>query len=191
MVRKKVYKREFILNAAFEVVSKEGFQAFTARNIAKHMGISTQPIYLEFENMVDLKCQLLTAIHTTLEQQYFSKRITDDVIIDLGLNYIEFALQEPQLYYALFVAENQHGRETYELSYRIFKDKIVGSPYQELTETSLERLHNGVWIIIAGFAGLMSSGVIHPTQEQLITQLRETIHYLQEHPNPQSLLGKD
>ena len=54
-MRRKVYTREHILKAAYELINREGFGNFTARNIAKHMGISTQPIYLEFENMQDLK----------------------------------------------------------------------------------------------------------------------------------------
>ena len=54
-MRRKVYTREHILKAAYELINKEGFGNFTARNIAKQMGISTQPIYLEFENMQDLK----------------------------------------------------------------------------------------------------------------------------------------
>ena len=54
-MRRKVYTKDQILKAAYDVVAKEGFKGFTARNIAKKMGISTQPIYLEFKNMEDLK----------------------------------------------------------------------------------------------------------------------------------------
>ncbi|WP_049218827.1 TetR/AcrR family transcriptional regulator, partial [Enterococcus avium] len=54
-MRRKVYTKDQILKAAYEVVENEGFSGFTARNIAKKMGISTQPIYLEFKNMSDLK----------------------------------------------------------------------------------------------------------------------------------------
>ena len=45
-MRRKVYTKDQILKAAYEVISKDGFGKFTARNIAKKMGISTQPIYL-------------------------------------------------------------------------------------------------------------------------------------------------
>ncbi len=43
-MRRKVYTKDQILKAAYDVVAKEGFKGFTARNIAKKMGISTQPI---------------------------------------------------------------------------------------------------------------------------------------------------
>ena len=37
-MRRKVYTREHILKAAYELINKEGFGNFTARNIAKANG---------------------------------------------------------------------------------------------------------------------------------------------------------
>lgn len=55
MARKKTITREQILAAAYEVAATDGFTRFTARNIANKMNCSTQPIYLEFKNMDDLR----------------------------------------------------------------------------------------------------------------------------------------
>ena len=54
MARKNHYERADF-NSAYEVVATEGFSKFTARNIANKMKCSTQPIYLEFKNMDDLR----------------------------------------------------------------------------------------------------------------------------------------
>ena len=70
-MRRKVYTRDYILKSAYELVEKEGFGNFTARNVAKKMGVSTQPIYLEFENMQDLKDTLIDEIFTELKQKVF------------------------------------------------------------------------------------------------------------------------
>ena len=90
-MRRKVYTREHILKAAYELINREGFGNFTARNIAKHMGISTQPIYLEFENMQDLKNTLVEAVFKDLSENVFPVVRTGDKLVDLGLNYIRFA----------------------------------------------------------------------------------------------------
>ena len=37
--------QEVIIETAFEMVRKEGFAVLSARNIAKQIGCSTQPIY--------------------------------------------------------------------------------------------------------------------------------------------------
>mgnify|MGYP002128688326 CR=1 FL=1 len=55
MARRKTITRDQILTAAHQVISEKGFSHFTARNIATQMNCSTQPIYLEFKNMNDLK----------------------------------------------------------------------------------------------------------------------------------------
>ena len=55
MARKKTITHDQILNAAYDLVVEQGFKSFTARNIAKKMNCSTQPIYLEFKNMAELK----------------------------------------------------------------------------------------------------------------------------------------
>ena len=66
MARKKTITRDQILEAAYTVVSTEGFSRFTARNIAAKMNCSTQPIYLEFQNMEDLKMALIRKVHDHL-----------------------------------------------------------------------------------------------------------------------------
>ena len=66
MARKKTITRDQILKAAYEVVATEGFTRFTARNIAAKMKCSTQPIYLEFKNMDDLKSALINQIYDYL-----------------------------------------------------------------------------------------------------------------------------
>ena len=46
MPRSTTIAQEVIIEAAFELVRKEGFEVLSARNIAKQIGCSTQLIYL-------------------------------------------------------------------------------------------------------------------------------------------------
>ena len=46
---------EAVLQAAEEVLREKGFSAVNARNVAEKLGCSTQPIYLCFENMDQLR----------------------------------------------------------------------------------------------------------------------------------------
>mgnify|MGYP001642293536 FL=1 len=45
MPRSTIIAQEVIIEAAFELVRKEGFEVLSAQNIAKQIGCSTQPIY--------------------------------------------------------------------------------------------------------------------------------------------------
>lgn len=177
MARRKTITRDQILNAAYDVVATEGFSRFTARNIASKMKCSTQPIYLEFKNMDDLKEALFDKIHTYLATDVFPVPHTGRTIIDLALNYIHFAKRENKLYRALYLEEYGGGQRMQEFSYHLFTDAVKKDPeFKDLTEEQIESLHMGIWIVATGIASLMSSGIIHPTDEQIEVLINDSIH---------------
>ena len=176
MARKKTITREQILDAAYAVVSTEGFSRFTARNIAAKMNCSTQPIYLEFKNMEDLKRALIKKVHDYLATEVFPVEHTGEKIVDLALNYIGFATKERRLYRAMYLEEYGGSREMQEFSYAFYKNLVRSDPdFKDLTEDEIESLHTGTWIIATGIAALMSSGIINPSEEQIIRLMQESI----------------
>ena len=54
----KKISRDRILDAAVQVLRDGGFSAINARSVARKLGCSTQPIYLSFRNMDELKAAL-------------------------------------------------------------------------------------------------------------------------------------
>lgn len=176
MARKKTITKEQILAAAYEVAATEGFSRFTARNIANKMNCSTQPIYLEFKNMEELKQSLFEQIYDYLKYEVFPVEHTGNSIIDLAFNYIHFANREKKLYRSLYLEEYGGGREMQKFSYNYFVDIVKKDPeYADLTEEQIESLHNGTWIIATGIAALMSSNIIHPSDLQIEKMIQDSI----------------
>lgn len=175
-MRRKVYTKDQILKAAYDVISTEGFSKFTARNIAKKMGISTQPIYLEFKNMQDLKNTLVETVMRDLQENVFPEPHTGNEIIDLGINYINFARENHNLYVSLYVDEYGGGQLMHQFSYDYFKDLVKrNAAYAHLTEEQIALLHESTWITVSGIASLMSSGIINPTEEEIIKLIGQAI----------------
>ena len=173
-MRRKVYTKDQILKAAYDVVAKEGFKGFTARNIAKKMGISTQPIYLEFKNMEELK------------EDVFPIERTGDKIIDLGLNYIYFAKKHHSLYMALYIDEHGDGKKMHDFSYNYFREIVKEDErYNQLSDEYVDALHTGTWVAVTGLASLMSSNIMHPTEEQIIALIKRTIDSILALDNPE------
>lgn len=176
MARKKTITRDQILNAAYEVVAENGFSKFTARNIATQMNCSTQPIYLEFKNMEDLKQELIKSVLEKLSDEVLSKEQTGDSLVDLGLNYIEFAHKENNLYKSLFMENDFDGKKVHELSYEYFKnDRLNEGKYTDFTEEKKRSVYTGFWIIVSGFAALTSSNIIDFSKEDTIDFLEKAI----------------
>ncbi|MFV0559101.1 MAG: TetR/AcrR family transcriptional regulator [Enterococcus sp.] len=184
MARKKTITKDQILKAAYEVVATEGFSRFTARNIANKMKCSTQPIYLEFKNMEELKQELFQMIYHYLATEIFPIEHTGNTIVDLSLNYIHFANKEKKLYRSLYLEEYGGGEEMQEFSYQYFSQGVKADPeYAHLSSEEVESLHNGSWIVATGIAALMSSGIIHPTDEQIEKIMRDSIHSILNQEN--------
>lgn len=175
-MRKKVYTRDYILKSAYELVEKEGFSNFTARNVAKKMGVSTQPIYLEFESMQDLKSTLIEMIFEELKQKVFLEEHTGNKLVDICINYIDFSQKKPKLFISLFVDENGGGKMMYDASHAYF-NKIIkqDAQYAQMSDDYLQALHDGTWITITGMASLMASGIMHPSRQQIIEIIQHTI----------------
>ncbi|MGV3083131.1 TetR/AcrR family transcriptional regulator [Enterococcus dispar] len=185
MARKKTITRDQILNAAYDVVATDGFSRFTARNIAAKMKCSTQPIYLEFKNMEDLKMALIKKLHDYLATEVFPVEHTGEKIVDLALNYIGFATEHKRLYRAMYLEEYGGGKEMQEFSFQYFSNAVKSdSAFKNLSDSEIESLHTGCWIVATGIAALKSSGIINPTEEQVIALMRDTIKQIIERNEP-------
>ena len=180
-MRRKVYTKDQILKAAHEVVLESGFEKFTARNVAKKMGISTQPIYLEFKNMEDLKRTLLQKIQTDLTRKFMSQPITGDLIVDAPVHYIEFALKKPKLFKALFVDPKGGGPIMYEYSVEFYKELSKQSRrFSKLPKEDFELLHLEAWIVVNGLITMLLAGIITLTREELIELVQQLIEDISE-----------
>ncbi|MGM0124814.1 hypothetical protein IGI37_002208 [Enterococcus sp. AZ194] len=97
-MRGKVFTAEFILEGAYELAIKEGITAVTARGLSREMGISTQPIYMEFKNIDNLRSAVYQLILTRIAENYFAK---NETLLDFMNNFYRFTKEEADQYLAL------------------------------------------------------------------------------------------
>lgn len=117
MARKATITQKEIVNAAFKITKKEGFEAITSRKLAAAAGCSTQPIFRIYENMDELKKDLYDKAAEFYLEYYDEYKKTHDVpFVDLGLAYIGFAEKYPHLFRLLFIShEGTEGKSMYDL----------------------------------------------------------------------------
>ena len=178
MARNKTIFKEDILRAAEQFIIEKSPNELTARGLSEYMNISTQPLYAEFENMAALKRELFSQIYYKLQNEVFNKKTHDDPIINLCLNYINFACQNPKLFRTIYL--EKHGEDNHsvnEFSYNIFRTLIKDDPtYSKLPETKINSLLTGTWVVSTGFANLIASNTIHPSQFEIISFLKDAIN---------------
>lgn len=95
--------REMVVDAAFEVTRIMGSENVNARTVSEKLGCSTQPVMYHFARIEEMKrvvYEKADRFHTE-----YLMNITDPqegVMLGIGLNYIRFAIREPNLFRFLF-----------------------------------------------------------------------------------------
>lgn len=177
MARKKEIDKQRILDAAYKLAVRGGIESLTARNVAKAVNCSTQPIYLEFENMQDLRNQVLEKISDELKSNTLQQNFTGEPLIDLDLSYLYFAKEHVDLFRAMFV-DGKFGNQ-------MIVDTLMGLGLEKFKQQfdaeqfSEERLNHIVisnWIAATGLATLLINKMANFTQAQMISVLKAQIH---------------
>ena len=87
-----------MIEGAFGLIREKGHESLTARNLAASLGCSTQPIMYQFPNLDtlrDLTYQKADSFHS----EYI---LAGGDLLEIGMRYIRFAEEEPQLFRFLF-----------------------------------------------------------------------------------------
>lgn len=168
------FTRDAVLNAACQLMRREGMEALNARAIAKELGGSTQPIFRLFTNMEDLHRELI--LYVTRQFQAHAEADmaqSDSPYIQLCTTYLLYGRDEPELFKLLFmrdrVSEGQYSDQTnFDLVFNILKKE---TPLDD--ETAL-RFFERTWLFIHGLAVCIATKYI-PCQDEryLISMVRE------------------
>lgn len=160
MARKESITKEMLLEAAFDMVRKEGIINLTARKLAAKTGCSTQPIFRTYKNMEEVTEEVFLRAIKYYNDYYKNYKKTSSVpFVDMGMAYIAFAREEKNLFQVLFVSEKRFGHSLYEilngewqfLGHEINKAKNAGC-------NNPSGLFMKMWIFIHGAACMSLTG---------------------------------
>lgn len=144
-----------IIEAAFNIVRKNGWAKFSAREIAKELNTSTMPIYSKFKSIAALEEEIVRKSMELL-RQYQTKTYIGDESMDRAIGYVMFAQKEYHLFQTindekLSAWQAKYGDPTFELHTReLSQDPRV----KDLSTEQLHRLNFLLWIFIHGVASL-------------------------------------
>ena len=142
--------KDKIVNAAIEVIRQSGFENINARTVSGQLHCSTQPVMYHFLTIDAMK----RAAYVRADQLHseYMMHITpeQDPILCIGLNYIRFAVEEPQLFRFLF--QSGYAEENSLLEMTGSKELYpVIAAMQEGSGLSLEKTRE-VFLTVAMFA---------------------------------------
>lgn len=165
---KKISKGD-IIDAAVDVLREGGAAAINARSVAKKLGCSTQPIYLSFQNMDDLKAamtQRAIALHT----QHVWDSNSDTQYSCYGMGFVKFAAEEKYLFRWLYLDGEQLGPHKDD----VLLPEIIAAIVNEYgyTEEVARKLHQDMIYYSYGMAILANTGHLNLTDSELRAAFR-------------------
>lgn len=185
-----------ILDAAFEIVKKDGMEKLSNRELASMLKCSIRPIYYQFENVEEMQKELYLKI-----EQYFYKFILENMVEGIpkykqvGINYIKFAKKEKKLFQTLFMTDVGLTPDAFILK--------AGEDYKEIEkfikisanikEEDIKDFHTKMWIFCHGIATLVANDTIKLTDNQiqdLLSYEFQALMLLEENPNNKWVLNQ-
>ena len=149
---KKVITREMILNAAFELIRKEGADVLSVRSIARACDCSTQPIYLSFKGIDEIKDELCKMAMEYF-YDYLLKMVAEKKYPEykaMGMAYVKFAHDETELFKYVFMTKPRIKYDSVDASFEASVGVIKKT--LNISEEAARRLHTEMWIFGHGIA---------------------------------------
>lgn len=181
--------KQLILNSALRIVREHGLEGLNARTLSKQMKCSIRPIYYQFQNMEELKKELLKEI-TKNFYDFITKNINDSMPAykQVGIKYIQYAKKEPKFFQILFMSKNNINQNRLSLDNKeAFKiiEKFIGDS-TKLENEEIEKFHFKMWIFTHGIATLIASDTCKITYKQiedLLSYEFQALMLLEENPD--------
>ncbi|MCR5772649.1 MAG: TetR/AcrR family transcriptional regulator [Butyrivibrio sp.] len=161
MSRKATITQKEIVNAAFKITKKEGYEAITSRKLAAAAGCSTQPIFRIYDNMDGLKEDVFKKASLFYEDYYASyPKNNETPFVDLGMAYIEFAQKYPNLFRLLFLSGSKDEEKSMYALVNGEKEYVVKEVDRARTQgvKEPEQLFMKMWIFIHGSGCMAVTG---------------------------------
>ena len=98
--------KENIVLSAVKLINEEGYSSLNARSLAKKIGISTKPLYRIYQNMEEIKEDVIAEIYREYDEFINSKIDSKKALITLCIAYVEFANSYKNLFCSLFLSNN-------------------------------------------------------------------------------------
>ena len=169
MSAKKQVSKQDILEAAQRVFYRCGIEGLSVRAVATEAGCSTQPVYLCFSGMEELR-QELGEFFLKKYENYLNAEVQKGrypTYKAYGMAYIGFAKSEPEIFRFLFMRERDCAEQSDEITQSTRDAVAVASEQLGLSWENAFRFHIEIWIFVHGIASMLATSYLDWDMERV------------------------
>lgn len=176
MPPKPKYTKSQIIDAAFSIVRESGADALTARSLAKKLDVSTGPIFTVFDTIDEINNAVIDKAKI-LYNEYIHDGLNQPIPFKgVGMKYIQFAKDEPELYKLLFMTGDGNEHITNFLPAYDDHSSVVLHVIENNYGIDIEKaknIYNHLSVYAYGFAALFAQKINIFTMEDIDNMITE------------------
>lgn len=173
MAKALLITKENIVKGAVKLINDDGWLNLNARSLAKHLGISTKPLYRIYNNMDEIKKDVLIEINRQYDEFINSKIDSKKALLTLCIAYVEFANYYKNLFCSLFLSDNLKWKKIEDVFDEKWNQSTIinlvnkhGFSFEEAKELFLH-----MWLYSNGLATLIATNQIKLDEEKIMIRL--------------------
>jgi len=147
------FTKEQIIESAFNIVRRKGWEGLTTRSLAEELGASSRPIYSFFHSIGELEEPIVKRA-VDLLHEYMTLKRSGDPWHDHGIGYVMFAMEEKYLFKS--INDDKHIMYFKKYGDSIW-DTLTGTlseypPFKGLTAEQIYQIQLNRWLFAHGLA---------------------------------------
>lgn len=160
MAPKNKFTKEEMVEAALQVVRGKGVNGLTAKTMADKLGTSTQPIFTGFGSMEGVRRALYAAAMRVYDG-YVDAGLKEKIpFFGVGMQYIRFAREEPELYRLLFLTRTKKQEcsaiKSIQPLQALVRETLMN--VYHITGEEADLYFRDLWFVVHGLAALIVMG---------------------------------
>jgi len=168
--------KETMLETAYAMLVRDGYEAINIKAVAQELGCSTQPISRQFGSMDGMREELLTYCLEKLSATFSMKgEYAADIVLGVAQGYIDLAYDYPNLYKYLYMSEHdgKKMRDVTRTQRSKNYDKVIGMLVNEygITTEAAYRFMQNMEYYVHGIASYVATDYINDSKENLMKKI--------------------
>jgi len=167
------FTREELVQAALELTREGGLELVVARNLGKKLNTAPSTIFTHFDSVEEIRQAVIDAARE-LYNGYVEEGLNMvPPMKGFGVQYIRFAMEEPNLYSSLFMKQRNDFKYVDFIINEGHYERIISAAEENflLERKQAELLYHNMWAYAHGIAVMSATGVCNFSLEEISQML--------------------
>ena len=173
MPPKPKFTKEELIQAALDLAREGGLELIVARNLGKKLNTAPSTIFTHFDSVEEIRKAVVDA-----DRELYNGYVEDGLAMvppmkGFGIQYIRFAMEEPNLYSVLFMKKRDDFKYVDFIINEGHYERIIAAAEENffLDRNQAELLYHNMWAYAHGIAVMSATNVCNFSIEEISQML--------------------